>query len=111
MNTRKKCVDNHCPENPRSEIAPALDDYRAQMAVDCLNALAVLNGPGGLWREYEVALAVHSELGPRPRRSCVCGVAVRATRGLAQRDGLPWPTLEDVLEQPSALRLWKGGVR
>lgn len=99
MNTRTKFVDNHCPENPRPEISRALEIIGAQMAVDCMNALAVLNGPGGMWREYEVGLAVHRELGPRPRHSCVCGVAVRTTWTLAQRDGLPWPTLEATLER------------
>lgn len=96
MNTRANFVSHPCPRrSPQS----ALSDYYAQMAVDCMNTLAVFQGPGGLWREHEVTGEVHRALGPRPRRCCVLGVAVRAARAVAQRDGLPWPTLEETIDQ------------
>jgi len=77
----------------------ALADYFAQMAADCMNALTVFKGPGGLCLEYEVTCEVLRQLGPSPRRLCVLGVAVRAARDIAQRDGLPWLTLEQTLER------------
>ena len=84
---------------PRSRTREPLAEYFAQMAVDAMNTRNVFQGPGGMWREYEVVNELHRELGPRPRRSCACGVAVRLTRALARRYGSPWPTLEETLER------------
>lgn len=95
--------------NPCRIDSHALDDCYSRIAVDCLITLALFKAVP--WLEVQITHAMIAELGPRPRRLCILGVVLRLTREQAEREGWPWPTLEDVMEQPAALTMWKGGVR
>lgn len=88
-----------------STLPPSLHRYGAQMAVDCIIALALFETVP--WLEIQITRDLLAELGPRLRRSCAVGVAIRLTRERAQREGWPWPSLDEVI----AMQLAKGGVR
>ena len=91
MTSRAKFVDNSCPgiHEPLSE----------QEYADGENTLALFSSPGGLWREYEVALTVMQELDPRACRRCMFTAIVRTAFAIAMRDGLHWSSPQEILKE------------
>ena len=84
-------------------------DFPTRMAVDCLITLALFRTVP--WLEILITRQVMAELGPRVRRSCVCGTAVRLTREQAEREGWPWPAVEDVVARMAQVEWRRGGAR
>lgn len=99
----------HTPTRTRTADPQALGDCFARMAVDCLITLALFKTVP--WLEVQITREMHASLGPRPRRCCILGVVLRLTREQAQREGWPWPELEEVVERLNAVESWKGGGR
>jgi len=83
----------------KSAIPPALAHYFAQMEVDRRNAVALLDGSHRHWLNREVLRLALQDLGPCPPKLCLAPVIVRETRRLARIHGLPWPTLEEIIER------------
>ena len=109
-NTRKDarpCTPADAQHPPT--LPPSSHNYAAQMAVDCIIALALFKAVP--WLEIEITRATLSALGNRPRRSCACGVAIRLTRERARLEGWPWPSFGEVITQMAMAEFRKGDAR